>query len=234
MPPNILLVTAPGAGSGLGRVLDDAGHRVYPSHSVAAACLVLEDGGIDLALLDLNSADVDGADAVRAIRLRTPAPIVFTESGQPARIDRMLAAGADDFLSKPFSPAQLRARVCVALDDRRGRETAMVIGDLWVDPLRRTVWLDGARLDLSRREFDLLSCLAARAGEVVPRGDLAKAVWPESSVDVNRSIDVQLSSLRRKLGETVGRPRYLHTVRGVGFRLWPDVGARRSSAAPGR
>lgn len=234
MPPNILVVTEPGTGSGLGRVLDDAGHRVYPSHSVAAACLVLEKGGIDLALLDLDSPDVDGAAVVRALRLRTSAPIVFMESGQPARLDRLLAAGADDFLSKPFSPAQLRARVGVALDDRRSRESAMVIGDLWVDPLRRMVWLDGVCLDLSRREFDLLCCLAARAGEVVPRGDLANAVWPGSSVDVNRSIDVQLSSLRRKLGETVARPRYLHTVRGVGFRLWPGVDARRSSAAPAR
>jgi DNA-binding response OmpR family regulator len=231
MPPNILLVTEPGTGVGIRRVLDDAGHRVQPSHTIAAACEVLECGGVDLALVDLVSSECDSAATVQALRVRTSAVIVLIESGRPSELDRLFAAGADDFLSKPFSPAQLRARVCVALSDGRRRpENAVAVGELRVDPLRRKAWLEGSPLELSRREFDLLACLAARTGEVVTRGDLARSVWPESTVDVNRTIDVHLSWLRRKLGDTAAHPRYLHTVRGVGFRLGLDAGARRSSA----
>jgi DNA-binding response OmpR family regulator len=232
MPPNILLVTEPGGGVGIGRCLDDAGHRVQQRHSLAAACAALETSEVDLTLVELGPPEVDGAAALRAMRVRTSAAIVLIDSGRPAQLDRLLAAGADDFLSKPFTPTQLRARVGVALADRRPqRENVIAIDGLRLDTIRRKAWLDEAALELSRREFDLLACLAARAGEVVPRKDLARAVWFSSTVDPSRTIDVHLSWLRRKLGDTAARPRYLHTVRGVGFRLGPDAGSTRGSAA---
>lgn len=232
MPPNILLVTEPGLGTTISRVLDDAGHSVQGRHTIAGACEALERGGIDLALVDLGFAAENGTAVLTAMRARTTAAIVLIDSGASVELDRLLAAGADDFLSKPFSATQLRARVGVALTDRlRRKETSLVVGGIRVDPQRRRAWLDGVPLELSRREFDLLTCLAARAGEVVSRRELAVAVWHESGQDVSRTMDVHLSWLRRKLGDPAARPRYLHTVRGVGFRLAFDAEPKHGSAA---
>lgn len=219
MPPNILLVTEPGNGTTISRVLHEAGHRVQGRHTIAAAHEALDQGGVDLTLADPARCDVDPALAIRAIRARTRAPIVLIDSGDPAQLDRMLAAGADDFISKPFTAAQLKARVKVVLARHTPCPDAVTVGGIRIDAQRRRAWLDGTPLQLSRREFDVLRLLAERAGEVVSRRELAVAVWPESTSDFSRTIDVHLSWLRRKLGDTGAHPRYLHTVRGIGFRL---------------
>ncbi|WP_020523911.1 response regulator transcription factor [Catelliglobosispora koreensis] len=225
MPPNLLLVAEHGAGTRVGRVLSEAGHQVEVRHTRAAACSALEETAVDLTLVDPRHSEVDSVDAVRAIRTRTPAPIVLIDPGPPANLDAFLAAGADDFLSVPFSAVQLRNRVNVALATRHARpEQLLGVGGLTLDKAQRLAWLDGKPLGLSRREFDLLACLATRAGEVVLRAELAVAVWPESTADLDRTINVHLSWLRRKLGDTAGRPRYLHTVRGVGLRLGFESG----------
>ena len=106
---------------------------------------------------------------------------------------------------------------------RRRRPRAVIrVGGLTIDPLRRQAELDGARLDLTRREFDLLAFLAGRPGVVVARKELLAEVWQQSYGD-DQTIDVHLSWLRRKLGETAARPRYLHTLRGVGVKLEPPT-----------
>jgi DNA-binding response OmpR family regulator len=230
MPPNILLVTEPGVGTSISRVLDEAGHSVQGRHTIASACAALEQGGVDLALVDPGSVAPHGAAVLAALRARTSAAIVMIDSGH-AELGRLIAAGADDFLAKPFSAAQLRARVDLALTDRQPRnENTITVGGIRLDRQRRLAWLDGTPLDLSRREFDLLSFLAARAGQVVSRRELALAVWHEPESGASRTMDVHLSWLRRKLGDTAARPRYLHTVRGVGFRLAADAEPRRGSA----
>ena len=103
--------------------------------------------------------------------------------------------------------------------------TVIRVGGLAIDPLRRQAELDGVRLDLTRREFDLLAFLAGRPGVVVPRKELLAEVWQQAYGD-DQTIDVHLSWLRRKLGETAARPRYLHTLRGVGVKLEPPRAER--------
>jgi len=132
-----------------------------------------------------------------------------------------LDGGADDYVVKPFGIEQVEARLRAILR-RSGPSVAegpLVVGGLTIDPLTRQVSLDGESIDLSRKEFDLLLALAQRAGEVVTKRELLADVWRQTYGGGDRTVDVHLSWLRRKLGETAADPRYLHSVRGVGVRL---------------
>ena len=133
-----------------------------------------------------------------------------------------LECGADDYVVKPFGPAQLDARIRAVL--RRstagaGEPTSIVVGELHIDASARQVTVRGQAVDLTPREFDLLSYLADRAGTVVTRRELLTQVWRQPYGSSDDTVDVHLSWLRRKLGESAQHPRYLHTVRGVGVRL---------------
>jgi DNA-binding response OmpR family regulator len=149
--------------------------------------------------------------------------IVATARDGEQAIIEALDLGADDFLRKPFGAAQLDARVRAVL--RRGlaapenQPSAAVVGGLRVDPVTREVTLDGAPLDLTPREFDLLHYLAERVGAVVTKRELIAEVWRQPLGNADKTVDVHISWLRRKLGEDARAPRYLHTVRGVGIRL---------------
>jgi DNA-binding response OmpR family regulator len=159
---------------------------------------------------------------------------VATARGAEADIVASLNAGADDYLVKPFGAAQLDARIRAVL--RRAGEPAMPaaieVGGLRVDPGARLASLDGAALDLTPREFDLLHYLAARAGTVVTKRELLVEVWRLPYGGADKTVDVHLSWLRRKLGETALQPRYLHTVRRIGVRLAaPEVGSEAGSEA---
>lgn len=175
----------------------------------------------DVVILDLGLPDLDGAEALKMLRGVSDVPvIVATARDDETEIVRLLNAGADDYLIKPFSGEHLSARLGAVLR-RSGRSGPMAVhqvGGLHVDPDRREVTLDGEPLELTRREFDLLAYLAARSGRVVTRRELLAEVWRQAYGD-DQTIDVHLSWLRRKLGETAAAPRYLHTVRGVGVRL---------------
>lgn len=177
----------------------------------------------EVIVLDLGLPDLDGQQALKMMRAVTSAPvIVATARDEEAEIIRLLNAGADDYLVKPFSCEHLAARIS-ALLRRTGPADATTIvdaGGLRIDLARREALLDGKLLDLSRREFDLLAYLAARPGVVVSRRELLTEVWRQSYGD-DQTIDVHISWLRRKLGETAALPRYLRTVRGVGVMLDP-------------
>jgi DNA-binding response OmpR family regulator len=146
--------------------------------------------------------------------------IVATACDDEAEIVRLLNAGADDYLVKPFSCEHLAARIAAVLrrNGVSGAATVLSVGDLRVDLAAREATLDGQALQLSRREFDLLGYLAARPDQVVSRRELLADVWHQSYGD-DQTIDVHVSWLRRKLGESAAAPRYLHTVRGVGVKL---------------
>ena len=176
----------------------------------------------ELIVLDLGLPDLDGGQALKMMRAITATPvIVATARDEEAEIIRLLNDGADDYIVKPFSGEHLAARIA-ALLRRSGQENApssvIAVAGLSIDPARREALLDGRRLELSRREFDLLAYLAARPGTVVSRRELLTEVWHQAYGD-DQTIDVHVSWLRRKLGETAARPRYLHTVRGVGVML---------------
>ncbi|MBV6702809.1 response regulator transcription factor [Kitasatospora aureofaciens] len=187
----------------------------------------------DAVVLDLGLPDLDGADALKMIRGLSQVPVlVATARDDDAEIIKLLNAGADDYLVKPFSGGQLLARLTAVL--RRCTSPArtfspgggvpgagpgpLVLGELRIDPLARTVHLAGREIGLTRREFDLLSFLALNADRVISKRQLLAEVWRQTYVD-EQTVDVHLSCLRRKLGERAARPRFLHTVRGVGVKL---------------
>ncbi|MEU7136045.1 response regulator transcription factor [Streptomyces sp. NPDC046261] len=219
--------------SALIRQLTEASHTVRSVGTALEALREVAQVGFDLVILDLGLPDLDGAQALKMLRGITDVPvIVATARDDEAEIIRLLTDGADDYLVKPFSVAHLTARMAAVLR-RAGRgggaageplpPTVLRVGGLSVDPLRRLAELDGTALDLTRREFDLLAYLAGRPGVVVPRKELLAEVWQQSYGE-DQTIDVHLSWLRRKLGETAAKPRYLHTVRGVGVKLEPPQG----------
>jgi len=204
------------------RVLADMGYDVVSAGAALAGLEAVVQGRPDLVLLDLGLPDLDGAELLKMIRAVSAVPvIVITARSEDAEVVRTLDSGADDYLVKPFTTAQLGARVRAVL---RRRSEAPVrqsvrVGGLEIDPPARIALLNGAALELSPKEFDLLLYLARRAGEVLTKREMLAEVWRESYGGSERTVDVHLSWLRRKMGETAAAPRYLQTVFGVGIRL---------------
>jgi DNA-binding response OmpR family regulator len=197
-------------------------------HDVESAAAALEGlelavkGKPDLVVMDLGLPDLDGTELLRMIRAVSDVPIiVITARGADEVVVKTLDSGADDYLVKPFSVTQLEARVRALL--RRGStstsEETIQVGRLRIDPAAREATLAGEELDLSPKEFDLLRVLAERTGEVVSKRALMAEVWREPYGGAERTVDVHLSWLRNKLGETAQEPRYLRTVHGVGVKL---------------
>jgi len=179
----------------------------------------------DLVLLDLNLPDTDGRDVARELRRRGDTPIVML-TARGTETDRIvgLELGADDYVVKPFSGAEVIARIRAVLrrvnsGERAAAPEPVTIGGLHVEPGARRARLDGEELQLSRKEFDLLAELVSHAGHVVTREDLMSRVWDENWFGSTKTLDVHIRWLRQKLGDAPDAPRYVHTVRGVGFRF---------------
>lgn len=177
----------------------------------------------DLVVLDLGLPDLDGCEMLRMLRGVSRVPVIVATARDDEReIVRALDAGADDYVVKPFAADQLDARIRAVLrrtKSEEGGEETVVVGGLRIEPGAREATLEGRRLDLTPKEFDLLHYLAARVGQVVGKRQLLTEVWQLPYGGADKTIDVHLSWLRRKLGETAPRPRYLQTVRGVGVKL---------------
>jgi len=177
----------------------------------------------EIVLLDLGLPDLPGLQVLSMLRAVSSVPvIVVTAQDDDKTVVQALDSGADDYLVKPFASEQLGARIRAVL--RRTGSAAepgapLVIGGLSINPANREAELDGVALELTRKEFDLLWTLASRAGEVVTKNELLAEVWHQPYGGGDRTVDVHLSWLRRKLGETAAEPRYLQTVRGVGLKL---------------
>jgi DNA-binding response OmpR family regulator len=218
----------PAIRSGLVRALGDRGHSVTAVANGMDALQSVVDEPPDIVLLDLGLPDVDGQQVLSMLRAVSTVPVVVVSArDQDSDVIAALDAGADDYVVKPVGAQQLDARVRAVL--RRGAPAAadreLVVGGLVLDPKGRTVVLDGRSLDLSRKEFDLLLALAERAGTVVSKRELLAEVWRQPYGGADRTVDVHLSWLRRKLGESADEPRYLHSVWGVGVRLAPPTEA---------
>ena len=177
----------------------------------------------DVTILDLGLPDIDGSHVLEVAKVLKSAPVIVATARDDEReMVRLLNAGADDYLIKPFSVAQIDARIRAVLRRAAPAETvekALTVGDLRLDPVAREVTLEGRELDLTRKEFDLLQMLMQHAGEVVTKRTLLAEVWQQPWGGADRTVDVHLSWLRRKLGETAAAPRYLISVRGVGVKL---------------
>ena len=177
----------------------------------------------DVVLLDLMLPDRDGREVAREIRGSSDVPIIMV-TARGEEIDRVvgLELGADDYVVKPFSAKELAARIRAVL--RRGRAVRhraepIEVGDVTVDPGRRIATKREKALDLAAREFDLLHMLVRHAGEVVRRQDIMDEVWDPHWFGSTKTLDVHVSWLRKKLEDDPATPRYITTVRGVGFRF---------------
>lgn len=207
---------------GLAKFLAESGHFV---ESVATGMEGVQRAGedqFDVVVLDLGLPDVDGEQVLQMVRAISTVPIIVaTARDEEADLVRLLRAGADDYVVKPYSGAQLEARIGAILRrvDSGALDGPISVGDLAVDLQKRQVVFAGTKLDLTRKEFDLLAYLAEREGQVIGRRELLAEVWRQPYGGADKTIDVHLSVLRRKLGESAAEPRYLHTVHGVGISL---------------
>jgi DNA-binding response OmpR family regulator len=222
MPKVLIVEDDPTIRTAVIRALTDRGYAAATAHTAMNGIELAVSERPDVVVLDLGLPDLDGHEALRMIRAVSSVPIIVaTARSAESDIVRSLDAGADDYVVKPFGAAQLDARIRAVL--RRAAEpeedAVLEVGGLRVDRRARQASLDGAALDLTPREFDLLHYLAVRAGSVVTKQELLVEVWQQPYGGADKSVDVHLSWLRRKLGETAQEPRYLHTVRRVGVRL---------------
>jgi DNA-binding response OmpR family regulator len=183
-------------------------------------------GPPDVVILDLMLPGVDGVEVCRQLRTFTDAYVIML-TARAEEVDKLigLAVGADDYLTKPFSPRELVARVKAML--RRPRrpqppDTGTPVrrfGDLAIDPAAREVSVAGAPVQLTRLEFDLLDTLSAQPRVAFSRRQLVERVWDEAWFGDDHIVDVHIVRLRRKLGDDAAHPRYVLTVRGVGYRM---------------
>jgi two-component system, OmpR family, response regulator RegX3 len=210
------------------KALAREGFEPVVARTAARALELADDGDFAIVLLDLALPDGDGRDVCRALRRRSSVPILMlTARGTEA--DRIvgLELGADDYVVKPFSGAEVIARIRAILrrsaaapaGDDEEPPAPIAVGPLHVDVAARRARLDDEELTLSRKEFDLLAELIRSAGRVVTREQLMDRVWDENWFGSTKTLDVHVRWLRQKLGDDPAAPRFLHTVRGVGFRF---------------
>jgi DNA-binding response OmpR family regulator len=213
----------PAIRSALARALTQRGHQVRTAATGLGALSQIVEHTPELVVLDLGLPDIDGLELLRMLRAVSTVPvIVATARDDEAEIVRTLDAGADDYLIKPYSADQLEARMRAVL--RRSQPDpnqleAITVGQLVLDPANRKVTLNDRPLELSRKEFELLWHLARQAGRIVSKRQLLADVWQQPYGGADKTVDVHLSWLRRKLGETASQPQYLRSVRGVGIML---------------
>jgi DNA-binding response OmpR family regulator len=204
--------------------LEDAGLGVVTAHDGREALFTFRHEQPDLVLLDVMMPEMDGWDAARLIRKESDVPILFLT----ARIDDIdkitgLEIGADEYITKPFSPrvlvAQVRAVLRRAYGDLAGEPVVWRVGALELNADTRIVTLDGARVDLTPSEFDLLAVLIARPGRVFTRMELLERVQGEAYAGYERTIDVHVKNLRAKIEADPRQPQYVETVYGIGYRM---------------
>lgn len=204
------------------RNLEAAGFSCEQLHDGARALHRIRESAPDLVVLDVMLPGMDGLEITRHLREASDVPILLL-TARAAESDKILGfeVGADDYLTKPFSPRELVARVRALLRRSGGPSTREILerADLLIDLGRRRLERDGAVIDLTSLEFDLLAFLAARPGRVYSREALMEEVWGEDRVVDARSIDSLVSRLRRRIEPDPSHPRFVQTVWGAGYRF---------------
>jgi two-component system response regulator CpxR len=207
------------------------GFEVEAVHNGRDAIRRAVDGSHDLLILDVMIPVLDGFEALRQIRRRSALPVIML-TARTASADRIegLNTGADDYLPKPFAPEELLARVRAVLR-RSGRAAqsgeSLECGSLRIRPATREAWVRGEPIQLTSIEFDILDCLAHATGRVVSRDALMAAIYQREANPFDRSLDVHVSHLRKKLDDD--DETFIHTIRGAGYML---ASRRRNSENP--
>ena len=205
--------------------LEREGYQVHPAYDGTTALEVIERTDPDVIVLDLMLPGVDGLDVARRVRTFSDAYILML-TAKTEEIDRIvgLQVGGDDYLTKPFSPRELVARVQAMLRRPRvdrGRPPAGTrqFGSLAIDPMAREVTIDGELVQLTKLEFDLFDIMSAEPRVVFSRQQLLDRVWGSAAYRDEHVVAVHIANLRRKLGDDPDDPHYVRTVRGVGYRM---------------
>jgi DNA-binding response OmpR family regulator len=204
--------------------LEREGFEVYEALDGVTALELARRIDPELVVLDWMLPGIDGTRVLSGLRRFSDAYVIML-TARSEEVDKIvgLSAGADDYLTKPFSPGELMARIRAMLRRPRGgaggAEAPLEFGDLVVDPGRREVRLRGEEVGLTALEFDLLCALASRPGLVFTRGQLLERVWGESYFGGDHVVDVHVANLRKKIEDDPSNPRYVQTVRGVGYRF---------------
>ena len=229
MKPRVLFVEDETSISGpFSKALAREGFEPHVAGTAKRALELAEEIEPDIVLLDLTLPDGDGRDVCRVLRGERDVPVIMV-TARGTETDRVvgLELGADDYVVKPFSGAEVIARIRAILRRSAAQATEpdapppgpITVGELEVDIGARRARLGDTELQLSRKEFDLLAELIRNAGRVVTREQLMDRVWDENWFGSTKTLDVHVRWLRQKLGDDPAEPRYLHTVRGVGFRF---------------
>jgi DNA-binding response OmpR family regulator len=194
------------------------GFRVLKTDTGEAGLQAVKEHRPRLVVLDVGLPDVDGLEVCKRLRATSQIPVIFL-TARDSEVDRVLGLelGGDDYLTKPFSPAELVARVKAVLRRVDGGPAAEVTqaGDVAIDAGRREVRVAGEPVEFTTKEFDLLRYLAERPGLALSRQQILDGVWGYDWYGDARTVDVHIAQVRKKLGDTVG----ITTVRGVGYRL---------------
>ena len=209
------------------RYLERAGYATEVASDGAVAVEAATVSSPDLVVLDAKLPRLDGLEVMRRIRAADSSrPAVIMVSGKATESDRILGLrlGADDYVAKPFSPAELVARVDAVMrrmDHAPRSQEPLVAGDLELDPTARRLHVRGVEVRLTQREFDLLLFLARHPGQVFTRDDLMRAIWRYSFYTDNSTVTVHIRRLRAKIEEDPADPRHIKTAWGVGYRFEP-------------
>ncbi len=206
-------------------LLGREGYEVVLAETGPDALTQFDRGGVDLVLLDLMLPGLSGVDVCRELRTKSTVPVIML-TAKDSEVDKVvgLEIGADDYVTKPYSSRELLARIKAVLRRHQQEPEEITTGPLTCGPVsmdvdRHTVSVDGERISLPLKEFELLEMLLRNSGRVLTRGQLIDRVWGSDYVGDTKTLDVHVKRLRKKIEPDPGKPQYIVTVRGLGYKL---------------